>query len=148
MSDTLDLAKPITRAEAIAELTAPGQPYALENIVANGAPIRAFANAPRNLGQLFFDTRSDKPFIVYDGERWSYDQAWRGAARIAHVLTTQYGVRKGDRVAISMRNFPEWVLAFTAVTSIGAVAVAMNALWRPDEMEYGLRDSEIGRAHV
>ena len=141
MSDTLDLAKPITRTEAIAELTAPGQPYALENIVANGAPIRAFANAPRNLGQLFFDTRSDKPFIVYDGERWSYDQAWRDAARIAHLLTTQYGVRKGDRVAISMRNFPEWVLAFTAVTSIGAVAVAMNALWQPEEMEYGLRDS-------
>ena len=141
MSDTLDLSKPITRAAAIAELTAPGQPYALEQIVANGAPIRAFANAPRNLGQLFLDTRSDKPFIVYDVERWTYDAAWRDAARIAHVLTTQYGVQEGDRVAISMRNFPEWILAFTAITSIGAVAVAMNALWQPEEMEYGLRDS-------
>ncbi len=66
MSDTLDLSKPITRAEAIAELTAPGQPHALEHIVAGGAPIRAFSNAPRNLGQLFFDTRSDKPFIVFE----------------------------------------------------------------------------------
>jgi long-chain acyl-CoA synthetase len=141
LSDTLDLSKPITRTNALAELTAPGQPYALEQIVANGAPIRAFANAPRNLGQLFFDTRSDKPFIVYDGERWTYDAAWRDAARIAHVLTTRYGVQKGDRVAISMRNFPEWILAFTAITSIGAVAVAMNALWQPEEMEYGLRDS-------
>ena len=53
----------------------------------------------------------------------------------------QYGVRKGDRVAISMRNFPEWVLAFCAVTSIGGVAVAMNSLWQPDEMAYGLKDS-------
>ena len=139
MSDTLDLSP--SRADAIAELTAPGQPYALENIVAGGAPIRAFANAPRNLGQLFAEARSDKPFIVFDGERWTYDAAWRDAARIAHVLTTQYGVEKGDRVAISMRNFPEWILAFTAITSIGAVAVAMNALWQPEEMEYGLRDS-------
>jgi long-chain acyl-CoA synthetase len=139
LSDTLDLSP--SRADAIAELTAPGQPYALENIVAGGAPIRAFANAPRNLGQLFAEARSDKPFIVFDGERWTYDAAWRDAARIAHVLTTQYGVEKGDRVAISMRNFPEWILAFTAITSIGAVAVAMNALWQPEEMEYGLRDS-------
>jgi long-chain acyl-CoA synthetase len=140
LSDTLDLAHPMTRAEAIAELTAPGQPYALEAIVASGAPVRAFVNAPRNLGQLFAETRSDKPFIVYDSERWTYDQAWRDAARIAHVLVTHCGVQKGDRVAISMRNFPEWILAFTAVTSIGAVAVAMNALWQPEEMEYGLKD--------
>jgi long-chain acyl-CoA synthetase len=138
---TLDLAAPITRAAALAELTAPGQPYELEQIVANGASIRAFRNAPRNLGQLFADTRSDRPFIVYGETRWTYDQAWRDAARIAQVLTSRYGVQKGDRVAISMRNYPEWILAFTAVTSIGAVAVAMNALWRPDEMEYGLSDS-------
>ena len=142
MSDTLVLApEAITRAAALAELTAPGQPYELEHIVAGGAPIRAFRNAPTNLGQLFAETRSDKPFIVYGDERWTYDEAWRDAARIGQLLTTEYGVRKGDRVAISMRNFPEWILAFTAVTSIGAVAVAMNALWRPDEMEYGLRDS-------
>ena len=141
MNDTLDLPKPVIRAEALAELTAPGQPYELEQIVAGGAPIRAFANAPRNLGQLFAETRSDKPFIVFDDERWTYDQAWRDAARIGHLLVTEYGVRKGDRVAISMRNYPEWVLAFTAVTSIGAVAVAMNALWQPEELAYGLTDS-------
>ena len=142
MSDTLDLApEAITRAAALAELTAPGQPYELEPIVANGAPIRAFKNAPKNLGQLFAETRSDKPFIVYGDERWTYDQAWRDAARIGQLLATKYGVQKGDRVAISMRNFPEWILAFTAVTSIGAVAVAMNALWQPEEMEYGLKDS-------
>jgi long-chain acyl-CoA synthetase len=141
LTTTLDLAAPITRAAALAELTAPCQPYELEHIVASGAPIRAFRNAPRNLAQLFAETRSDKPFIVYGDERRTYDEAWRDAARIAELLTAKYGVTKGDRVAISMRNFPEWILAFTAITSIGAVAVAMNALWRPDEMEYGLRDS-------
>ncbi len=52
-----------------------------------------------------------------------------------------YGIKKGDRVAISMRNYPEWMIAFTAITSVGGVAVAMNALWQPDELAYGLKDS-------
>ena len=133
--------KPITRAEAIAELTAPGQPYELQHIVAGGAEVRAFRNAPRSLGQLFADTVSDQPFLIYGDERWTFAEAFADAARIARVLAADYGVGKGDRVAISMRNFPEWVLAFTAVTSIGAIAVAMNALWQPDELEYGLADS-------
>ncbi|HEY2707634.1 MAG TPA: class I adenylate-forming enzyme family protein [Caulobacteraceae bacterium] len=141
MSVAADLAKPTTRAEAITELTAPGQPYELERIVANGAPIRAFKNAPRSLRELFADNASDKPFLVYDGERWTFAEALADAARIAQVLVRDYGVVKGDRVAISMRNFPEWILAFTAATSIGAVVVAMNALWRPDELAYGLTDS-------
>jgi long-chain acyl-CoA synthetase len=51
------------------------------------------------------------------------------------------GVRRGDRVAISMRNYPEWMLAFCAATSVGAVAVAMNSLWTAEEMAYGIEDS-------
>ena len=138
--------KTITRTEAIAELTAPGQPYELEQIVAGGAPIRAFRHAPRSLGQLIADNVSDQPFLVYGDERWSFAEAWADAARIAQVLVRDYGVAKGDRVAISMRNFPEWILAFTAATSIGAIVVALNALWQPEELEYGLADSGASRA--
>ena len=60
---------------------------------------------------------------------------------MARILVEEYGITKGDRVAISMRNYPEWILAFEAITSIGAIAVAMNSLWKPDEMAYGLEDS-------
>ncbi|MFP6836707.1 MAG: class I adenylate-forming enzyme family protein, partial [Pseudomonadales bacterium] len=38
------------------------------------------------------------------------------------------------------RNYPEWILTFAAATSIGAIAVSMNALWQSDELEYGLAD--------
>jgi long-chain acyl-CoA synthetase len=143
LSETNELAaaKPLTRDEVVAELTGPGQSHALERVAVGETPIRAFKNAPRSLGQLIADTRSDQGFIVYEDERWTFDEAWRDAARIAELLARDYGVGKGDRVGISMRNFPEWILAFTAVTSLGAIAVAMNALWRPEEMEYGLRDS-------
>ncbi|HEY5008971.1 MAG TPA: class I adenylate-forming enzyme family protein [Caulobacteraceae bacterium] len=131
----------MTRDEVAAELTGPGQSHELEPVLVGAATVRSFRNAPKSLRQLFADTRGDATFIVYENERWSFDEAWRDAARIATLLARDYGVAKGDRVAISMRNFPEWVLAFTAVTSLGAVAVAMNALWRPEEMEYGLQDS-------
>ena len=83
---------------------------------------------------------SDQTFIVYDDERLSFREAHAQAARIAHLLVNDYGVAKGDRVAISMRNYPEWMLAFSAATSIGAIAVALNALWQPDELEYALND--------
>ena len=63
------------------------------------------------------------------------------AAKVAQLMTSEYNITSGDRVAISMRNFPEWIIAFCATTSIGGIAVAMNSLWNPDEMAYGLNDS-------
>ncbi len=142
MSEVIDRAetKPTTRAEALAILTAPGQPYELEVVEIGGRPLRLFKNAPRSLRALFEQTASDAPFIVYEDERFTFTEAWREAGRIGHLLVSRYGVAKGDRVAISMRNYPEWILVFMAVTSVGGVAVAMNALWQPDEMEYGLKD--------
>jgi long-chain acyl-CoA synthetase len=130
----------LTRAQALRQLTAPGQAYEIEVVEVGGRPLRLFKNAPRSLRALFEETASEAPFIVYEDERFTFAQAWREAGRIGHLLASRYGVAKGDRVAISMRNYPEWILAFMAVTSIGGVAVAMNALWQPDEMEYGLKD--------
>ena len=129
------------REQAIAELTAAGQPFELAEIEANGRRIRAFRNAPRSLRELFESTATDLPFLAYGDERLTFAQAWAAASRIGHVLVRECGVRPGDRVAISMRNYPEWILAFTAITSIGAVAVAMNAHWQAAEMDYGLRGS-------
>jgi len=128
----------MTRDDAIAQLTARGQPYELGDLSIAGATCRVFVNAPTTLRELFAATVSDKTFIVFETERLSFAETQARAARLAHVLQTQYGVTKGDRIAISMRNFPEWILAFTAATALGAIAVAMNALWQPDEMSYGL----------
>jgi long-chain acyl-CoA synthetase len=130
-----------TRAQAIAALTAPGQPYALVDATVGGRRLRVFEHAPRSLRALFEASATEAPFLSFGDERWTFAQAWAHAARIAHVLRETGGVRPGDRVAIAMRNYPEWVLAFTATTSIGAVAVAMNAHWQADEMGYALRDS-------
>ena len=131
----------MTRLEALAQLTGPGLPYELEEIDALGRRVRAFKNAPVNLRELFEAGRSDMPFIVYEDERLTFEQAWQASQTLAAAMVADYGVEKGDRVAISMRNYPEWIIGFMAATSIGAIAVAMNALWQPHEMEYGLKDS-------
>ena len=131
---------PLTRQQAIAALTGPGQRYALEDVLVNGRSVRMFSQAPATLRALYSNTVSDLPFIAFEDERLSFAQAWQQASRIGHVLVHDLGVQPGDRVAISMRNYPEWVLAFTAITSVGAVAVAMNALWQADELAYGLGD--------
>jgi len=129
------------RTTALAELTAPGESYELEDVELYGRTCRAFRHAPPTLRQLFDESRSDLPFLVYEDERLSFDEAWLEACRLGTLLVEGYGVRHGDRVAISMRNYPEWMIAFMAITSIGGVAVAMNALWQPNELAYGLEDS-------
>ena len=129
------------RLAAIAAVTAPGQPYELQTMDVAGLTQRVYVNAPPTLRDLYEQNLSDNDFLVYEDERLTYAEGYREAARIAHVLVHQYGIGRGDRVANSMRNAPEWIVAFKAVTSLGAIVVAMNALWQPDEMEYGLRDS-------
>jgi len=136
-----DGAPVMTRAEALKLLTASGEPYELVQRTLFDQTIRAFANAPLNLGQLFADARCDATFLVYENERLTFEETWQRASALATALRDQFGLVHGDRVAISMRNYPEWVIAFMASTSIGCVAVAMNSLWQPEEMAYGLTDS-------
>ncbi len=128
----------VTRLEAIAQLTAPGQPHEIIEIEAIGRRVRVFKNAPKNLGQLYAEGRSDKTFLVYEDERLTFEETWRKSCTLAHALVNDYGVKKGDRIAIAMRNYPEWIIAFMAATSIGALTVAVNALWTADEMSYGI----------
>lgn len=132
----------MTRAQAIAHLTGAGGRYELEEIWAQGRRVRAFKSAPRSLRALYEEAASDKPFIVYENERLTFAQAWAAASRLGAALVGRLGVRPGDRVAIFLRNYPEWVVAFMAATSVGAVAVAMNALWQHEEMAFALEDCE------
>src|SRR4029077_4392904 len=85
--------------------------------------------------------RGDSSFIVYEDEVLTFEQHYRAAAHLASILTERYGVAKGDRVAIVMRNFPEWSIAFWAAAAAGAIVVPLNAWWTADELEYGLQDS-------
>jgi len=130
----------LTRTQALTGLTAPGQPYELEQLTIRGVPCRAFVNAPDSLRELYAENVSDATFVVYQQERYTFAEMYQLASRLATCLVNDYGVAKGDRIAVSMRNYPEWIVGFTAATSIGAIAVAMNAWWEAEELEMGLKD--------
>jgi long-chain acyl-CoA synthetase len=130
--------------EAAAAVTAPGERFETEEIqIRGGATVKVFKNAPRNLREIF-DTaraRGEDTFLVYEDERWSFDDVMAAVDGLAAALVERYGVGKGDRVAIGMRNYPEWVISFAAITSIGAISVSLNAWWTEDELAYALEDS-------
>ena len=129
--------------EASAALTAPGQPFELIDASVNGITMQVFKNAPPHLGYVFGAARQhgDKPFLVYEDERMSFTEAMQQVDALSCLLVNTYGIKKGDRVAVAMRNYPEWVMSFAAIISIGAVSVSMNSWWTADEMEFALEDS-------
>ena len=107
--------------QAWAELTAPGAPFEVESITVRGIDLRSYKNAPPNVRALWQSTAAfgDRDYLVYEGERLTYGQAHAQTASIAAWLFEQ-GVTPGDRVAIAMRNYPEWMLIYWACVSVGA----------------------------
>ena len=128
--------------EAWNELTSPGQMFEVTTVEVRGVPLKTYALAPPSLRDVWAMAagHGDKDYLVYQDERATYAEAQAYTASIANWLRQQ-GVGQGDRVAIAMRNYPEWMLSYWAITSMGAVAVGMNAWWVPHEIHYGLEDS-------
>lgn len=129
--------------EAIARITAPGERFELAEIGIRGVPTKVFKQAPGTLREIFDSARGRgaATFLVYEDERWSFAAVMEQVDALAAALVGTYGVGRGDRVAIGMRNFPEWVMSFAAITSIGAISVSLNAWWTKDELAYALEDS-------
>jgi steroid-24-oyl-CoA synthetase len=119
--------------------------FATTEIVVRGVPIRVFSAAPPTLRTLWqlTELHADKTYIVYEDEQLTYAEVDAQVRSLALYLRQVCSVGSGDRVAIAMRNYPEWVVAYWATVSIGAAVVGMNAWWTSAEMEYAL----AGRRH-
>src|SRR4051794_24796750 len=134
---------PKSVAEVREELTAPGSMFEMDEVDLGGVPIRVWKNAPGTLRNVLdmSSLHGDKTLVVYEDETITFADHYRMSATFAHRLIDEYGVQKGDRVALAMRNFPEWLLAFWGATVAGAVIVPLNAWWTGPELEYGIKDS-------
>jgi long-chain acyl-CoA synthetase len=108
-----------------------------------GQELLGYVNAPGSMRDLWLlaTGHGENEYLIFGDERWTYTQAAVEVAAFACWLKGQ-GIESGDRVAISMRNYPEWMLAHWAINAIGAVAVGMNAWWVGEEMSYALKDSK------
>ena len=120
-----------------------GTPFELTETEVFGVKMEVFKNAPPNLALALQGARAhgDATFLLYEGERYSFARVMDEVDGLAHLLVNTYGVKKGDRVAVAMRNYPEWIISFAAIISVGAVNVSFNAWWTEDEMKFALEDS-------
>ncbi|MFC4294925.1 class I adenylate-forming enzyme family protein [Novosphingobium tardum] len=129
--------------EAIRDLLcAPGERFEMETVVIDGVPTRTWKHAPPSLRALAEIARGhgERLVTIYEDERVSYEAWYRAVARLAQEFRDR-GIKKGDRIALAMRNLPEWPVAFFAATAIGAICVPLNAWWTGLELTFGLANS-------
>jgi long-chain acyl-CoA synthetase len=128
--------------EAHSRLTAAGERFEMELLTIRGRQTRVWKNGPKSIVEVLLNSRNfpEREFIVYEGQRVNYGTFHKAVAAMASRLIED-GVRKGDRVAVAMRNLPEWLVAFFAASATGAVVTPLNAWWTAAELEFGLRDS-------
>ena len=139
----MDLISPANRLAVLEQVTAEGM-LSLKKETVRGNEYFVFAEAPNNLRE-YFDlglAHGDWEHIAYQDERITYPETYARANQLANTLQSTYGIKKGDKISFSMRNYPEWMYCYMAVTSIGAIAVPLNSWWQGDELEYGIANSE------
>jgi steroid-24-oyl-CoA synthetase len=143
------MATPLSIGAATAQMTAPGQIFETERTEVAGVEMTVWRHAPASLRQVLDLSlgHGTRDFLVYEGQRFTFDEHYRAAATLARRLG-DLGIAKGDRVVIAARNLPQWVIAFWGIVSIGAVAVPLNAWWTGEELAYGLSDSAATLAVV
>ena len=133
----------MTLAEANAMMTARGSPFELVPAEVDGREVLSWKHQPATLRHLARKVRSEyaeREFVIHEDERLTFGDWFKAMAKLSHELVAS-GVKPGDRVAIAMRNMPEWPVAFFAIGCAGAIAVPLNAWWSGAELAYGLQDS-------
>lgn len=125
------------------ELIAPGSPYEVTTVEVRGQTLKTYKTAPPNLRAVWEASvaHGDKDYIIYEDERYTYNNIHALVRTFAKYLV-DHGVKPGDRVALALRNYPEWIVGYWATVSVGAAVVGMNAWWTAPEMEYALNDSD------
>ena len=124
-------------------LLGPGGPFELEDIELEGIPLKSFVRAPRSIVDAFQAAQAHAALdhIVFEDERLTFADVRRQSLAVARRLKEDFGVGVGDRVAIAMRNFPEFVTGFWSAAVLGAIVVPLNAWWTGQELQYALDDS-------
>jgi long-chain acyl-CoA synthetase len=125
-------------------LSGPGQPFEIVQEEVLGERMEVYRNRPRSLREVLARSAAhgDAVYVVCGDERVTYAEHLERVAAFASILRDEYGVGRGDRVAVLAANCPEWIVAFWATVSLGAVVASMNAWWADPELEYALGHSE------
>ena len=118
---------------------------ALTSFHLNGVDLPMVAAAPPALDgyfAYFCALHGKTEFIVAGEERLSFEEVFAAARRVAGALVADFGVKKGDRVGIAMRNAPSWVVVYMGTLMAGGVATLLNGWWQGAELVSGISDVE------
>ncbi|KAK0234423.1 hypothetical protein EDD85DRAFT_968866 [Armillaria nabsnona] len=121
--------------EADKILTAPGSPLEIETRVVNGRVLKVWKNLWPSLRTFFLHSSKEhahKTCVIYEKERYTFQEMLQMAVKCAAIFRDVYGVKKGDRVVICSRNFPSYYVVFWACHLLGAVTALVNA-WLPSK---------------
>ena len=141
MPSALDL-----RLEAAYNLiTGPGGPIQVGSVERFGRQLPFITNAPTNLADYvayFAMQHGDATFLVEGDERLSFKQVYMAARQVAAGLIEGFGVERGDRVGLAMRNANAWCVAYIGILMAGGCATLLNGWWQGGELAAGIKDSE------
>jgi long-chain acyl-CoA synthetase len=131
--------------ERLEALIGPGAPFEVEPLVLDGVSLHTFVRAPRTIVEVFRMSAVHHALdhLVFEDERLTFADVRRMALALAGALSTGLGVHKGDRVAIAMRNYPEFVASFWGAALLGAIVVPLNSWWTGPELAYALADADV-----
>jgi long-chain acyl-CoA synthetase len=139
---TVDRVTPANPDPVLAELTGADGAFEIVTEDVLGAPLQVYKNRLHKLSELIAmsDGRAGTDFLVQGDRRLTFGEH-NALVRRAAGSFVDLGVGHGDRIATLSANNVEWVVLWWAAAAIGAVAVPLNAWWKTDELEFGLRDS-------
>ncbi|CAA0094714.1 Long-chain-fatty-acid--CoA ligase FadD13 [Halioglobus japonicus] len=129
--------------KSVAALTEPGSGFETTQCTIGNVEFTVYKNAPQTLLEVYLSAagHGEKEFVIYEGERWTFNDLFAQAWALAAALTDKHSISPGDRVGIAMRNYPEWLSAYIAITSIGAVVVPINSWGTAQDLLFAVRDS-------
>lgn len=114
-------------------------------VVTDDEGIKTFASAPETLLEAIQAGRKhgDLPFLKWEAQRYTFSEFFDAADKLTIALQRTSRIQPGDRVAIAMRNRPEWMIAFVAAVQAGGVPVAMNSWSTQAELLYMIEDADV-----
>ncbi|MGB5863207.1 MAG: AMP-binding protein [Sulfitobacter sp.] len=132
---------------AVAHVLRTNETFAVGPTIIRGVTYTAFQNIPPTVPALMVAGMARhedgaSPYLLYDGTNWTYGEFCEQVHRTAQMLRENFGIGKGDRIAIAMRNYPELLMLVLGISATGATVVFLNAWWTTQELEYALHDSE------
>ncbi|CAD6927632.1 unnamed protein product [Tilletia controversa] len=134
---------PLARVDAL--LTQPGSPLELQHELIDGRIQPVFMSQRTTIRDLMLNSMNTFPrrtHLVYGDVRLTYAETHQQALRLANALRIEFGVRKGDRIAIISRNTPHFALTAFAAYILGAIIVPINAFAEGPMLHFCIQDAD------